>query len=155
MDEIQEFVKRRRKAVPAEYILLFYYQFANIFFLRKQYQSSLRWLNEIINSNFGTTRVDIQSYARLLNLMVHFELKNIIVLRYALDSCRRFLKKKKTEIPSAKMILNLFSKLSHSDPDKYQSIFKNAHAEIFPANSRQVQDYIDLKGWLEEKIMIR
>jgi tetratricopeptide (TPR) repeat protein len=153
IDEIQNFIKKRRKAVPADYILLFYYQFANIFFLKKQYATSLRWLNEIINSNFGTTREDIQSYARILNLMVHFELNNIIVLRYALDSCRRFVKKKKMEITSGKKILNLFSKLSHSYPDEYQAIFKNAYAEIFPPNSGQRQDYIDLKGWLEEKII--
>jgi hypothetical protein len=154
MNEIQQFIQKRRKAIPADYILLFYYQFANIFFLRKEYLKSLRWLNEIINSSFGNTKEDIQSYARILNLMVHFELNNIIVLRYAVDSCRRFLKKKKTEVGVGKNLLNLFSKLSHAYPEEYQMIFKKAHAEIFPANTKQTQDYIDIKGWLEEKIKV-
>jgi hypothetical protein len=154
MDEIQQFIEKRRKVIPADYILLFYYQFANIFFLKKEYLKSLRWLNEIINPNFGNTREDIQSYARILNLIVHFELNNIIVLRYAVDSCRRFLKKKRTEISSDKKLLNLFSKLSHAYPEEYQAIFQKAHTEIFPPDSRQTQDYIDLKGWLEEKIKI-
>jgi hypothetical protein len=152
MDEIQQFIEKRRKAIPTDYILLLYYQFANIFFLKKEYAKSLHWLNEIINFNFGDTREDIQFYARILNLIVHFELNNIIVLRYAVDSCRRFLKKKRTEISSGKEILNLFSKLSHAYPDEYQTIFKKAHTEIFPAHSRQTQDYIDIKGWLEEKL---
>lgn len=152
MDEIQQFIERRRKAIPDDYILLFYYQFANIFFLNKEYLKSLRWLNEIINPNFGNTREDIQCYARVLNLMVHFELNNIIVLRYAVDSCRRFLKKKRTEISSGKDLLNLFSKLSHASPDEYQVIFKKAFTEILPAQFRQTQDYIDIKGWLEEKM---
>jgi hypothetical protein len=152
MDEIQRFIEKRRKAIPADYILLIYYQFANIFFLKKDYSKSLRWLSEIINSNFGNTREDIQSYARILNLIVHFELNNIIVLRYAVDSCRRFLNKKRTEISSGKKLLNLFSKLSHAYPEEYQAIFKKAHTEMFPPHSRQTQDYIDIKGWLEEKM---
>lgn len=155
MAEIQQFIEKRRKAIPLDYILLFYYQFANIFFLKKEYGASLRWLNEMINSSFGNTREDIQCYARILNLMVHFELNNIIVLRYAVDSCRRFLKKKRTAIHSGKNLLNLFSKLSHAYPEEYSAIFKKAHAEIFPPHSRQTQDYIDIKGWLEEKMNTR
>jgi hypothetical protein len=152
MKEIKEFMEKRGKSIPPDYILLFYYQFSNIFFLKKDYLKSLHWLNQIMNSNFGNTREDIQSYARILNLIVHFELNNIIVLRYAVDSCRRFLKKKTTEISSGKELLKLFSKLSHAYPEDYPSIFKKAYTEIFPQPSAQTQDYIDIKGWLEEKI---
>lgn len=152
MDEIQRFIEKRPKAIPADYILLFHYQFANIFFLKKDYPKSMRWLNEIINSNFGNTREDIQCYARILNLIVHFELNNIIVLRYAVDSCRRFLKKKSAEISSGKALLNLFSKLGHAYPEEYHAIFKKAYAEIFPPDFRQTQDYVDIKSWVEEKM---
>jgi hypothetical protein len=149
IDEVQRFIETRRKAIPADYVLLFHYQFANIFFLNKEYAKSLRWLNEIINSNHGSTREDIQAYARILNLMVHFELNNIIVLRYAVDSCRRFLKKRKTEITSDKKLLNLFAKLSHAYPEEYAAIFEKAYAEICSDDSGQSQDYIDIKGWLD------
>lgn len=154
MEEIQRFIEKRRKAIPDDYIILFYYQFANIFFLEKEYGKSLHWLNEIINAKFGNIREDIQSYTRILNLMVHFELNNIIVLRYGVDSCRRFLKKKSIEITSAKKLLNLFAKLSHAYPEEYKAIFKKAHTDIFPPDFRQTQDYIDIKGWLEEKMKI-
>ena len=151
MTEIQQFIDKRRKSIPADYLLLLYYQFANIFFLKKAYSQSLHWLNEIINVNFGDTRNDIQCYARILNLMVHFELRNIIVLRYALDSCRRFLKKKRFTITSQKELLSLFSRLSHANPEEYAAIFKKALSEIYPPGSKQEQDYIDIKGWLLEK----
>lgn len=151
MTEVQLFIDKRRKSIPADYLLLLCYQFANIFFLKKAYSQSLRWLNEIINVNFGDTRNDIQCYARILNLIVHFELRNIIVLRYALDSCRRFLKKKRFTITSQKELLSLFSKLSHANPEEYPIIFKKALSEIYPPGLDQKQDYIDLKGWLLEK----
>lgn len=152
MTEVQQFIDKRRKSIPADYLLLLYYQFANIFFLKKAYSQSLRWLNEIINVNFGDTRNDIQCYARILNLIVHFELRNIIVLRYALDSCRRFLKKKRFTIKSQKELLSLFSKLSHANPEEYPKIFKKALSEIYSPGLDQKQDYIDIKGWLLENV---
>ena len=151
MTEIQQFIDKRRKSIPADYLLLLYYQFANIFFLKKAYSQSLHWLNEIINVNFGDTRNDIQCYARILNLIVHFELRNIIVMRYALDSCRRFLKKKRFTITCQKELFSLFSRISHAHQEEYPTLFKKALSEIYPAGSDQTQDYIDIKGWLEEK----
>ena len=49
-----------------------------------------------------------------------------------------------------KEILQLFSKLSHAYPDEYRAIFEKAHTGMFSANSSQ--DYLDIKGWLEEKL---
>jgi hypothetical protein len=71
------------------------------------------------------------------------------VLRYAVDSCRRFLQKRKTEITSDKKLLNLFAKLSHAYPKEYPAIFEKAYAEICSDDSGQNQDYIDIKGWLD------
>lgn len=154
MEEIQQFIEKHRKAIPDDYILLFYYQFANIFFLKKAYKKSLGWVNEIINANYGSAREDIQAYARILNLALHFELDNIVVLRYAVDSCRRFLKKRRIEIRSGKEILGLFSKLSQAYPEEYEGIFRKGYTVLFATGSDQGQDYFDLKGWLGEKFRL-
>jgi hypothetical protein len=69
------------------------------------------------------------------------------------DSCRRFLQKVNFEPGSSKKTLTLFSKLSHAYPDEYHAIFKKAHAEMIESPSPP-QDYIDLKGWLEEKLRL-
>ena len=106
---------------------MFYYQFANIFFQKKDFSKSLHWLNENINSSFRSVREDIQSYARILNLIVHFELNNIIVLRYAVDSCRRFLKKRRIDNSSVNEVLNLFSKLSQAYPKEYEPFFRKSY----------------------------
>ncbi len=150
--KIQNFIEPRRTTIPDDYILMFYYQFSNIYFQKKEFSNALHWLNEIINSNFGNVREDIQCYARILNLIVHFELNNIIVLRYAVDSCRRFLKKRRIDNNSINEILSLFSKLSQAYPLEYQGVFKKSYAKFLYADSREMQDFIDIKGWLEEKI---
>ena len=55
----------------------------------------MKYVNEITNTRFGESIHDLERYARLLNLMIHLELDNIIVLKYAVEGCRRFLTKSK------------------------------------------------------------
>jgi len=154
--EIQEYIEKHKKAVPDEYLLLFYYQFAYIFFLNRDYLKSLFWLNEIMNRNFGRLHEDVQSYARILGLIIHFELNNIIVLRYAVTSCRRFLKKKKNLQEFESMLLRFFSRISLAGTDEYQKLFENFYNNLFGGAetivSDNVLDYIDFKSWLERNI---
>lgn len=154
--EIQEFIEQHKKAVPGEYLLFFYYQFAYMFFLNKDYSKSLFWLNEIMNRNFGRIHEEVQSYARILGLIIHFELNNIIVLRYAVTSCRRFLKKKKNLQEFETILLRFFSRLSLVRKDEYAELFKNFYKNLFGGKeikvSDNVLDYIDIKSWLENNI---
>jgi len=156
IQEIQEFIEQHKKAVPDEYLLFFYYQFAYIFFLNNDYSKSLVWLNEIMNKNFGRLHEDVQSYARILGLIIHFELNNIIVLRYAVTSCRRFLKKKKNLLEFETLLLRFFSRLSLVRKDEYPQLFKNFYNNLFGGKeikvSDNVLDYIDIKSWLESNI---
>jgi hypothetical protein len=154
--EIQEYIEQHKKAVSDEYLLLFYYQFAYIFFLKKDYSKSLFWLNEIMNRNFGRLHEDVQSYARILGLIIHFELNNIIVLRYAVTSCRRFLKKKKNLLEFESMLLRFFSRLSLVRKDEYLELFEKFYIDLFGGGKTKVSDnvldYIDFKSWLEINI---
>ncbi len=154
--EIEEFIEKHKKAVPDEYLLLFYYQFAYMFFLDKDYSKSMVWLNEIMNRNFGRSHEEVQSYARILGLIIHFELKNIIVLRYAVASCRRFLTKKKNLQEFERLLLRFFSRLSLARKDEYQKLFEKFYNNLFGGEEIKVNDnvldYIDFKSWLESNL---
>jgi hypothetical protein len=155
IEEIKDYIAKHKKSVPRDYEMLFYYQFAYIFFLKKDFHNSLIWINEILNGNFGEIRIDIQCYARILNLIVHFELNNIIVLRYAVDSCRRFLKKKKILDSFKNNQMRLFSRLSLASAEEYMQIFEKSYSEIFSDSSEKSEralDYLDLKSWMQEKM---
>jgi hypothetical protein len=109
-----------------------------------------------MNRNFGILHEDVQSYARILGLIIHFELNNIIVLRYAVTSCRRFLKKKKNLQEFESMLLSFFSRLSLAGKDEYQELFENFYNNLFGSGEKKVSDnvldYIDFKSWLERNI---
>ena len=79
---------------------------------------------------------------------------NIIVLKYAVDSCRRFLKKKRNLYPFEKVLLRFFSKVSMSTADKYPKLFERLDAELFSETSKEVMenalDYLNFNKWIEK-----
>jgi hypothetical protein len=158
IEEVDGFMQKHQKVIPSDYILLLHYQFAYIYFLGKRYSESLKWINAIMNTNFSDIRSDIQAYTRILNLVVHFELDNIIVLRYAVDACRRFLKKNKSLNAYEETVLLLFSKLGRGIRREYKTIFKETFKSLFETLNPQKEshlDYLDLKTWMLEKIKAR
>ena len=156
VEDVREFLQKYKKSVPVDYELLLYYQFAYLHFMKEEFRSTLFWLNEIFKKNFGAVREDIQSFAHLLSLIIQFELGNIIFLKYAVDSCRRFLKKKRNLYPFEKVLLRFFSKVSMSTPDKYPELFKRLDTELFSETSEEAMtnalDYLNFKKWIEKKV---
>src|SRR5690606_4647584 len=73
--------------------MVFLYKIACVFFGADQYKNAIDYLNLIINSPVANIRQDIQSFARILNLIAHFELGNNLLLTYQIKSVYRFLSK--------------------------------------------------------------
>ena len=142
--------------IPDEYRLLFHYQFAYLFFLEQDYDQALHWLNRIMMSMSAGGREDILAYAQLLNLIIHYELSNWIVLRYAVDSCRRFLGKKRTLYSYERVLLRFFSKLSTVHPEKHGRMFEKIYTDLFSGSDYEITantlDYLDFKSWIRQKI---
>lgn len=155
-EEISEFFEKYVEKVPLDYRLLIFYQLSYVFFMKKDYQKALMWLNRIFRSNYGLVREDIQSYAQLLNLILHFELGNTIILKYAVASCRRFLRKKRDLCDFEKVLLRFFSKITMATKDKYHELFIRLSKELFAQTSEHEMhdacDYLDFKEWIATKL---
>ena len=155
MRTIQSFLEKYEKSVPDNYFILFWNQFANIEFMDNNHSQALVWVNKIMQIK-SDARLDIQRYARLLQLIIHFELGNIIFLRYSIDSCRRFLRKKTNATPFERLCLKHFAKLSHVAPGDYSRHLQNFYFDLFEKDKNLVTpgilDYLDVKSWLHGKI---
>ncbi len=155
MSEISAFLDAQ--IVPDKYRLSFHYQFAYIYFQLKEYSQSLAMINNIVNENYGEERADLQTYARFLLLMIHFELGNIIVLKYAVESTRRFLKKRRGSLLNFEStLLRFFSRLSLSPAHEYKRLFKNLSISLFQGHSDKqranILDYVDFESWIDTKL---
>ena len=160
--QAKKYLLENEKIIAPDYHVMLRYQFAYIYFMQKDYSNSLKWGNEIIQTTFKNNRKDLQSYARILNLMIHFELGNIIVLKYAVENCRRFLKKstdfrgEATVLPFAKILLHFFAKICNAPHAHYPQHFEQLKADLLEAEppilNDNILDYLDIKSWLVEKL---
>ena len=156
--EIEIFMKNNHKIISDLYFLLLWYQFAYIYFMSKDFGNALKWVNEIINRKFEASRKDMESYARLLNLMIHFELGNSFVLKYSVESCRRWMKKQQKIQPFEQVILKFFSKISNAPKGDYSLHFQQLEIALFdkklPLIDANILDYLDIKEWIERHLRL-
>jgi len=142
--------------LPENYRLSLRYQCAYLFFLAADYEAALRHLNRVLNDRFVHPREDILAFAHLLYLIIHFELGNMNLLRYAVESCRRFLKKKRMLHSYERVLLNGFSRLSTSTKDQHPRILSQIEENLFKDESEEtrsnVLDYLDFKSWIAERL---
>ena len=151
IEEIKGFLAAEKRTVPNDYFMQFWYQFAYIFFMSRDFNAALQWVNEILQSRFRQVRPDLESYARLLNLMIHFELGNYSVLRYAVVSTRRFLNKKGKMESFEKLLLQFFSKACNSPKAEHGALLQKLEADLAPVLNQQHLDYLNFIDWIRER----
>ncbi len=137
-------------------VTIFYYKFACMFFGNEDYQQSTFWLNKIINSRDLNIRSDIHGFARILNLISHWELKNMDLVDYYIRSTFRYLIKKDDFHVYQKSILKFLKKLSSISPDQLRDSFIELRDKLLPLTSNAYEKraflYFDIISWLESKI---
>lgn len=153
---IEDFLHKNQKSIIDSYRVLFYYQFAYIYFMLRNYNKSLHWTNELLQNDFAKVRDDVYTYSRFLNLMIHFELGNNIVLKYAVDATRKHFKKRRNLFHFEKVLLNFFSKISMARQEKHKTLFKKLKENLFIKTEEKkkltVLDYIDFEEWINNKL---
>jgi len=142
--------------IPKSYHVLILYQIAYLHYLNDAFDKALPFLNDIFSFKANDVRQDIQAYAHLLFLIIHFELKNITLLRYAVESCRRFLKKKRNLYNFEKKLLTCFSRLSTISKSEYEYQFILLKETLFEGMSEKekmnVLDYLNFENWIEKNL---
>ena len=139
IETIATFLGKNRALVPKDYYVMFYYQFAFFYFLAGQYRNAISWLGQIQKLPPARARLDIQAQARLLSLMLYYQTKQISVLRYSVDSARRFLKKHDLVSDSATILLRLFSRLSTNPQDRHLAIMRDADDHLSRLDEKPIE----------------
>lgn len=154
--EIAKSLEEFEHLLDTNYIIIFYYKFACMYFGDANYQQVVFWLNKIINMKDVDLRSDIHSFARILNLISHYELGNIDLVDYYIRSTYRFLIKKNDLHQFQKIIMKFLRKLSSITRDQLIDAFKDLREQLLPLNDKFYERrpfiYFDIISWLESKI---
>jgi tetratricopeptide (TPR) repeat protein len=137
--------------------LLFLSTISTVYFGAGRYKESLQWLNRVLNDNEPNLRQDLYSYARLFNLVVHFELGNYDLLEYIIKSTNRYLSKRERDHDLEVVILNYMKRLVRGTQNSdLHDIFVEFKEELTEQLSRQndeiILDYFNFIIWIDSKL---
>src|SRR3989339_140782 len=154
--EIVDFIEENDIYLDNHIILVFYYKIACLYFGSGDHKNTVKFLNLVINYKDAELRSDIQCFARILNLITHFEMQNFDLIEYLVKNTYRFLSKMKDLHRTQKELLFFLRRLPSISPERLDDAFLGLLAEL----KRLRQDpfekrpflYLDIISWLESKI---
>lgn len=152
VDDILQGMERIGPRLHKEHELEFHFALACVHFGAGQFNKALFWLNKVLNDNEPTLRQDIFTYARLFNLVVHYELGNYDLLEYIVRSTQRFLSKHHRAHQVEVTLIEHIKKLARAgDPEVKRNLFvslRDTFLELFEdPNESLVLKYFDVLAW--------
>ncbi|MBX2890963.1 MAG: hypothetical protein KF734_08560 [Saprospiraceae bacterium] len=134
----------------------FYFQFCTICLGCGDYDRALEYLNEWQNQPRSVEREDLQSLARILALILHFEMGNTVLLDSLLRSATRFLQKKNRLYDLEKRFIHFMSELVRQpNPQEQRAVFQKMREDLQRlASNKSAQTVLqtfDLEAWLSAK----
>jgi hypothetical protein len=136
-------------------ILVFNYKIATLYFGSGDYNTSIDYLQKIINDNVDL-RYDLQCYARLVHLLAHYELGNFDIIDYLIKSVYRFMAKMENLTVVEEEIFKFLRHTFNVPKSKMQP-----ELEKFLKNIKQFEKsrfetrsfaYLDIISWVESKV---
>lgn len=154
---IEDGFARFKNKINKEHQTLLYYHAFHICFLSKEYSRALEWLNKILQDNKISSREDIHCIARILNLILHFEIGNMEMLPYVIKSSERFLSKRNRLYSLEKLMLKFFRKISKTDDEKKQKEYflllkKDIASAADEPAIKTAYEYFNFMSWIKNKI---
>ncbi|MGE4290213.1 MAG: hypothetical protein AB7E36_16155 [Salinivirgaceae bacterium] len=154
--KIVAFIEQNEIYLDNHMVLIFYYKIACLYFGSDDYKNTIKYLNLVINYKDAELRSDLQCFARILNLMAHFEMQNYELIEYLVRTTYRFLSKMKDLHRAQKEILFFLRRLPSLPQDKLTDAFCNLLAELKQLRQDPYEKrpflYLDIISWLESKI---
>ena len=145
----------------AMFELVFNVNRALLYFGNKDYQKAIFCNNLILNKKKEDLREDQYSYAKIFQLILHFEKGNSELLPYLVKSCYRYLlQKNKLHKIENTFLLFIRTKAFHISTKKDQiEAFKALREELIIASEDSIGarflEFFDIISWLESKIKNR
>jgi hypothetical protein len=157
-NEAVAFLRQAGDRVATGRRLAFSYNLCILYFLDADFKMALHWVNEIIQTSGSEIREDIQHFARILVILIHFELGNWEILEYLHRSSYRYLFERKQLAPYEKCLMHALKQLmALAEPSAQVVIFRRLRSELLQIFDQQQPGpgIQELNCWLDAKITQR
>ena len=148
IEEYSIFIDRHR-------VLVLNYKIAMLYFGSGDYDTSIDYLQRIINDK-ADLRYDLQCYSRLLHLLAHYELGNDGIIESLIKSVYRYMAKKDnlTMVEEAmfrflRQSFSLSPRKLKPELEKFLNTIKHLEKNRFETRAFA---YLDIISWVESKV---
>jgi len=157
IEKIEELEKIYEGKISKEQEILFTYQKSISYFGVNDYRKALTYINDVLNDNEQNLRQDIYSFARIFNLILHYELENYDFLEYVIKSTNRYFNKQGRAFEAENVLIKSIKKLAKTvtlqDRTKIFNQLKSELKEVMKNRHEQVLfEYFDIEAWIESKL---
>ncbi|MFD1551180.1 hypothetical protein DNU06_16770 [Putridiphycobacter roseus] len=134
------------------------FQIGVAFLSQGAFKESLTYINKVLNEKSLLQRQDIYSFSLLLQLIIHFELKNYRFIPYILNTTKRFLKEKNRLYTFESIFLKVIQKIKDENLNRMdvEEVLASLTPEIEKLKEDKFEktafDYFDFSAWLKSKI---
>lgn len=155
--EVERGMEALGSRLPKEYELEFYFLLSTVNFGAGNMNRALHWLNKVLNDPEPLLRQDLFTYARLFNLVVHYELGNYDLLEYIVRSTQRYLSKRQRAYGVEAALIDHVKKLARSNtPEGRQGLFATLREHLDSLmedpNESTVLKYFNICAWTDAKL---
>lgn len=136
----------------------FYFQYFYISFGLGDYEEAVTHLNEWLSLGSNEERQDLQSLSRILNLIIHYEMDNTLLLQSLARSAYRYLKKQSTVFEYERLMLQFFRQTNKAASKRelkqaFQGL-RDALEDLFERpQERAMLQLFDVLSWVDSKIL--
>lgn len=150
--QIEEGLEQFGKRIKKHHRITFYYLAAYVLFQNGRYDQALKWNNQILNDPKEDVVKEIYYFARILNLLIHYELGNHDLLGSLLLSTPKYLKSRRAVYKTEKRLFRFLGKLVNQvdkgERKKLIADFKTDIDVLFGEfGEKRVFNYLDLRLW--------
>ena len=154
--EVLEKIKYFKNKIDQHHIMVFYYKIACLYFGIDDHKNCILYLGKIISNKELSVREDLLCYARVLNLVAHYEAGIDEDIDLLIKSTYKFLiKMNNLHVVQRKMMLFLRS-LTDMYPNELKNAFIKLHKDLKQYENHPYEKrsflYLDILSWLESNI---
>ncbi|MBI2271843.1 MAG: hypothetical protein HYU69_15990 [Bacteroidetes bacterium] len=141
------------------YLIVIFYNIISIYFIAADYKKCLKWINKLFNEFTEEIRSDLQSIARIISIMTHFELGNVDLIRLQAGSAYRDLEQKRRLYKFENIMLSFFQRNIFDEQNKPEqnAAFVALKKELLKLMKNSYEkkpfDYFDFISWVDSKIL--
>jgi hypothetical protein len=149
-------IEKYQNRLDNHYIVLLNYKIACLYFGMGENKRCIAYLQKIIRSKNLSSAEDLQCFARILNLIAHYECGLDYDLERQFIDTYKFLLKMENLQEVQKVFLTSIRDLSDVFPHEIKNEFKKIHTKLKKFENHPYEKraflYLDILSWLESKI---